>query len=172
MTSEANAVQGFAASSMPLAALNLVLTIPVSAADASVQIERILRLLVAVVPQCSAQFHLLPTMPTVLPPSSQTVQPTESTAAIQTNATSASGVQDSGGNIKTPQTIPESAEHGHGRSHREPSTEKQQQLLQRLAIRKRLSADIIKQILIQKFGVESGAQLSKKQASELISSWM
>ena len=173
-TPEVNAVQGFTAPSLPSMALNLVLTIPVSVADASVQIERIIRLLVAAAPQCSAQYHLLPALATALPTSSQAVQHTESTAAIQTIATAASSVQASGGKVTVP-TMPETARQSksaHGWPQREPSTDKQQQLLQRLAMRQRLSADAIKQILIDKFGVESGAQLSKKQASELISSWM
>ena len=170
-TPEVNAVQGFTAPSLPSMALNLVLTIPVSVADASVQIERILRLLVAAAPQCSAQYHLLPAIATASPPSSQAVQHTESTAAIQTNATAASNVQASGGKVTVP-TMPGQSKPAHGWPQLEPSTDKQQQLLQRLAISQRLSAGTIKQLLINKFGVESGAQLSKKQASELINSWI
>ena len=169
-TPEVNAVQGFTAPSLPSMALNLVLTIPVSVADASIQIERILRLLVAAAPQCSAQYHLLPALATALPLNSQAVQH----AAAQASAT-ATRVQTSGGNITAPKTIPEPAGHsnpGKCGQHREPSTDKQQQLLQCLAIRQRLSADAIKQILIDKFGVESGPQLSKSQASELINVWI
>ena len=169
-TAEVNAVQGFTTPSLPSMALNLVLTIPVSVADASVQIDRILQLFVAAVPQCSAQYHLLPALVTSLPLNSQAVQH----AATQASAT-ATRVKTSGGNMTAPKTIQELAGHsnpGKCGQHREPSTDKQQQLLQRLAIRQRLSTDAIKQILIDKFGVESGAHLSKKQASELISSWM
>ena len=54
----------------------------------------------------------------------------------------------------------------------EPSTDKQQQLLQRLAIKRHLSTAAIKQLLLEKYGVETGVQLSKKQASELINAWI
>ncbi len=171
---EIHAVSAHKPPTLPPTELKLVLTIPVPMEDAAGQLDRILRLLAAVAPQCSAQFHLSPAMTTELPPRSQAVQNTKSTAAVQTNSTAASSAQASGGNVTAP-AMPEPArlpKPAHGWPQSEPSTDKQQQLLQRLAIRQRLSAEAIKQLLINKFGVESGAQLSKKQASELISSWI
>ena len=170
-TAEIDAVHGFSTQSLPSMTLNLVLTIPVSVAEASVQIERILRLLATAAPQCSAQYHLLPALATSLPSNSPAGQHAKVTAATQTSSTAIS-FQTADGALKTKPEPAGQSKPGQNRLHREPSTDKQQQLLQRLAIRQRLSADVIKQLLVNKFGVESGAQLSKSQASELINVWI
>lgn len=152
---------------VPTPSLSVVLTFSVPLCEVQPQIERIQALVAALGLQGKTQHQ---TRPLLVPPieSSQIVPTVD---AIQATYPAVATMP-----VPLPSQLADVKGLSTSSSYRDnliaPSTDKQQQLLQHLAIRKHLSVDTIKQILIDKYGVETGGQLSKKQASELISAWI
>ena len=143
---------------VPGPSLSVVLTFSVPLCEAQRQIERIQALIASLGLQDGTQHQIRPS----LVPLIESCQPITTVEAIRATCPAVDTIP-----------VPLSIQQVPGKSLSTASiTDKQQQLLQRLAIRQHLSVDTLKQILIEKYGVETGSQLSRKQASELIGAWI
>ena len=148
---------------LPTPTLSLVLTFPVALGEAREQFERIQSLIATLKLQSEVQYQVRPSLvPPLSPNQPETFaeRPHISDPKTITPPTSLS--------MKSSDTKFLSPASNHSDNRAEQITLKQQQLLQQLVSKRRLTLTAVQSLLRDKFGVEDGNLLSRRQASDLI----
>lgn len=148
---------------LPPPTLSLVLTFPVALGEAQEQFERIQSLIATLKLQNGVQYQVRPSLVPPLvsnQPETFAERPHISDPKAITPPTSLS--------MKSSDTKFLSPASNHSDNRAEQITLKQQQLLQQLVSKRRLTLTAVQSLLRDKFGVEDGNLLSRRQASDLI----